>query len=266
MGGFSSQYRPVVEQLATRWVGHPTELFDSIDSTNRYLKQVVERGSASPGQAVWADQQVEGRGRRDRSWWSPPGLNIYTSVAVDLPDDRTPSLVSLLAGVALVTAVNELSHASVAALKWPNDCVIEGYKFAGVLVEAVPLDRLWAVIGMGINVNQPPHPEFPHALSLKEALGRSFDRGTLWQHLMRSLEEALDSWRREGDVWVLDQWTRRSATLGQDVAIIEPGRPVWFGFAERVDADGGLWVRRDGVPVKIMAGDVSVRRPDGSYS
>ena len=50
---------------------------DEVDSTNTYAKLHFE--GLPDGALISADCQTAGRGRLDRKWYSPRGVNIYAS-------------------------------------------------------------------------------------------------------------------------------------------------------------------------------------------
>lgn len=52
---------------------------ETVDSTNTLIRQAAQDG-AEEGLVISAEQQTAGRGRRGRSWVSPPGSNLYFSV------------------------------------------------------------------------------------------------------------------------------------------------------------------------------------------
>src|SRR5687767_3848124 len=94
-----------------------------VGSTNDVALALALAG-APEGTSVLAGQQVSGRGRRGRSWFSPPGAGLYLSVVVRPPDAaRAMSLVTIGAGVAVARAVRAVTGLPV-ELKWPNDVVI----------------------------------------------------------------------------------------------------------------------------------------------
>ncbi len=261
----SERFGTIEAQLKTRWVGHPTVVLDTVDSTNRWLKERWSSGKIGPGTVVWADEQMAGRGRLGRQWASPAGFHIYTSLLWFPPHERLTGLMSLVAGVAVVRAVRAITHLD-ARLKWPNDAVIGGKKFAGVLVEAGQEPVPWAIIGIGMNVRGSIGPSFPHATTLEEASGRTIARGNLWLQLMGELEQAYTSWKDNGDQWVVEAWSAINVTLGQEVRIEQPGHAPWTGTADQLDLDGGLWVKIPGRRVKVISGEVSVRLADGRYA
>ncbi len=229
------------------------------------MKERFKQQLASHGTVVWADHQQQGRGRLGRSWQSPAGHNIYTSIALVVPPHRLNGPISLLTGAALAHALSTAVGCP-AALKWPNDVIIEGRKCAGILVEAGTDPVPFAIVGIGINVNGVLSSQLPTAVALEEVVGRPLDRGQLWCALWESFERHYDQWLREGDAWAVDAWTRYNVTLGSAVLVVAPGEDAWSGRAERIDPDGSLWVRCDRGGVKrVVAGEVSLRRPQGGY-
>lgn len=139
--------------LNTHDIGQVLHHFELISSTNDHARELAEEG-AGHGEVVIADSQTGGRGRRGRPWVSPPGLNAYFSVILrpELPPARAPEL-TLLASVAICDALRQANVP--AAIKWPNDLLVQDRKIAGILTEmASEPERVhWAVIGIGVNVN-----------------------------------------------------------------------------------------------------------------
>ena len=62
----------------TKIVGRTLDCFESVDSTNSYLKRIAAEGAPDGAVAV-ADEQTAGRGRRGRSFSSGPGRGVYLS-------------------------------------------------------------------------------------------------------------------------------------------------------------------------------------------
>ena len=104
-------------------------------STNDDVARAAMTG-APEGYTVIAAQQTAGRGRRGASWHSPAGAGLYLSTLLrpeKWPSLRldsaspAPSLVTLMAGVAVVSALHDLG-ASGAELKWPNDVMVRTFE------------------------------------------------------------------------------------------------------------------------------------------
>jgi BirA family biotin operon repressor/biotin-[acetyl-CoA-carboxylase] ligase len=122
-------------------LGQPRVHLRRTDSTNARARELAERG-VPDGTLVTAEEQWAGRGRQGRSWTAPRGRALLCSLVVREP----PRLLPLAAGV----AVAELAGPA-AAVKWPNDVLLDGRKVAGILVEGRPQEG-WAVLGIGVNV------------------------------------------------------------------------------------------------------------------
>ena len=146
-------------------------------------------GSDHPhGSVAVAEHQTAGRGRSGRSWEDAPSAALLFSLLLRLPVEAPPPQLSLVAGLAVATAIeNETGLRS--AVKWPNDVLVDGRKVAGILLEASsPL----VVCGIGINVNQdtgnlPRETRLP-ATSLRVAADRTFDRGVVLAAALDELE------------------------------------------------------------------------------
>ena len=115
-------------------IGQPRVHHREVGSTNLVGRELAAAGAPN-GTLVTADHQSAGRGRSDRAWEAPPRSSVLMSVVVRPAD----ALLPLRAAVALCDVV------SGAAIKWPNDVLVDGRKLAGILVEGRPQEG-WAVL------------------------------------------------------------------------------------------------------------------------
>jgi BirA family transcriptional regulator, biotin operon repressor / biotin---[acetyl-CoA-carboxylase] ligase len=250
--------------LNTHDVGQVLHWFAEVGSTNDVAKQLADEGAAH-GEVVVAEAQSAGRGRRGRSWASPPGRNVYLSVVLrpDLPPARAPEL-TLLGSVAACQAVRQAGVP--AAIKWPNDLLVGDRKLAGILTEmAAEVDQVqWVVLGIGVNVNAQAEdfPEEVRDLATSMALERRhpIPRALFAAALLTALEEWLDRHAAEGFEPVRQAWRELSGTLGREVRV-RTGEGEVVGVAEDVDAAGALLVRTSQGPRRVIAGDVELLRP-----
>jgi BirA family biotin operon repressor/biotin-[acetyl-CoA-carboxylase] ligase len=132
------------------------EVHWQLDSTSSELQRRV--ADALDLSMVFAETQSAGRGRRGRTWLSPPGLNIHLSCL-----KRFDAGFAALSGLSLaigVMVLRALEHLGIegAGLKWPNDVLATEGKLAGVLVELSGEYQgpCAAVIGVGLNVRLTP--------------------------------------------------------------------------------------------------------------
>ena len=129
------------------------QCFETVDSTNLIVKDWAQQG-AEEGRSAVAEEQTAGRGRRGRSWISPPGENLYFSILLRPQAEASRmAMITLLMAIAVTQSVREL-HLD-AKIKWPNDVVVNGKKICGILTEMYPSadGSFFLVIGTGINVN-----------------------------------------------------------------------------------------------------------------
>jgi BirA family biotin operon repressor/biotin-[acetyl-CoA-carboxylase] ligase len=246
--------------LSTHDLGQTLHCLDVVVSTSDVARELAEEGAAH-GELVVAERQTGGRGRRGRTWASPPGLNLYFSAVLrpDLPPQRA-SEITLAASVALCHAVRQAGVP--ARIKWPNDLVVGGRKLAGILTElAADPDRVeWVVLGVGVNLNALP-ADFPEevragATSLAMERGQPVPRALFAAAALALLEEWLDRLEGEGFAPVREEWRALSDTLGREVRVAVDGREV-EGVAEDVDETGALLVRSGGALVRVLSGDVA---------
>lgn len=139
---------------ATRIVRHGV-----VDSTSERAFAELAAGRARHGDVHVATAQTKGRGRLGHAWHSPPGEGLYASFVLMPPRPWNAAGLTIALGLAALDAVRALGLAR-AALKWPNDVVVDGAKLAGVLAETRDLDprRPAYVAGIGIDVAQRAFP------------------------------------------------------------------------------------------------------------
>jgi len=246
--------------LATRVIGRELLYLSETGSTNDQARRLAGEG-APDGTLVIADYQTAGRGRHARRWSAPPASSLLLSIVFRpaLTPERVPQL-TMLCSLAAAEAVEDETGLHV-AVKWPNDLLLGDGKLGGILSEVeLAGDRLlYAVVGLGLNVNLDPAslpgPLLMPAASLSAELGRPVSRLALLVRIMQRIEERYLR-LGAGDAGLPQEWAGRLVTIGQIVTIAEGGAP-WQGRAESVDADGALLVRRpDGELVRGIAGDV----------
>ncbi len=144
-----------IERGAPGRIGWRIHYFDEIDSTQEAARELAASG-ADQGTLVIAEQQTAGRGRMGRTWHSPSGVNLYTTIILrpPIPLADVPRM-SLVAGVAAAEAL-EREAPGIVALKWPNDVWLRGRKAGGIIAEAVTDARQnldCVLLGIGININ-----------------------------------------------------------------------------------------------------------------
>ncbi|WP_298991613.1 biotin--[acetyl-CoA-carboxylase] ligase [uncultured Pseudokineococcus sp.] len=274
------------------------EVEAALDSTSTVL---AERVRAEPGgwpdlSVLVAEHQVQGRGRRGRSFTTAPRAALTASVLLRAPAGSAPSLpwLPLLTGLAVVEVLRRRAGLQ-AVLKWPNDVLVPPpprpstaptsaaapaasgpAKVCGVLAEVLPPGAAASdegpvvVVGVGLNVDARAD-ELPAAgaTSLRLAGAATTDRDVLLRALLRRLA---DHWQRWGaaaagggplPAGLTDPVREVCSTLGERVRVELPGGALLEGVAESLDASGALVVRTADGARAVTAGDVVHLRPAG---
>lgn len=239
--------------------------FDSIGSTNDVAATAAAQGDAE-GTVVIADAQTSGRGRRGRTWFSPPGAGLYVSIVLvparaRLTPDRATTLLTLTAGVALAEAIERVTGL-IADIKWPNDLLVERRKLAGILAEGVSSPSSAGVqsvvLGYGINVSSASYPPElgDRVTSIESELGRPVDRFLVCAETIASMAERYRDLLDGAFDAILDAWRRRAPGSRGGVVNWDTPQGVRRGTTIDIDDAGALVVRTaDGIE-RLVAGEV----------
>jgi len=256
----------VPQMLSHRLYGTPFARriyhFFKIDSTNAVAMRLGESGDPH-GTIVLAEEQTAGRGRAGRSWTSEKSAGIYCSILLrpPIPPAHAP-LLTLVAGLAARDAVAEELDV-LPDIRWPNDLLVGGRKLCGILTEmhAEP-DRIhYAVVGIGMNVNQSKMPDqlADIATSLRMETGKTHSRLELLIRLLRSLDRYYNQFLADGATPILRRFAEVSSYFkGKHVRITTPTE-TFTGTTAGLESSGVLRVARDdgrGI-VPVLSGDVA---------
>lgn len=255
----------------TIFSGHIHHLFKTT-STNTAAMQAAAAG-APEGAVFLAEEQTAGKGRAGHSWHSAPSTGIYCSVV--LRPQLSPAdslLLALSAGLASVAAVDEITGLK-PDLRWPNDLLLVrapspdapvsggSRKFGGILTElnAEATRVRYAVVGIGINVNQESFPPdiTDIATSLRIEGGRTYSRVELAAALLRALDREYRELTDAPDARaaIIHRFEQRSSyARGLKVAVGEEGG--YSGVTDGLDERGFLRVRTENGTRTVLHGGV----------
>ena len=234
-----------------------------IASTNSEAMRCAAEG-APEGSVFLAEEQLAGRGRGAHNWHSARSAGIYCSVI--LRPAMPPSdalLFSLAVGLAIRAAVVEIAPQLRVDLKWPNDMLLGGKKFCGILTEmnAEAARVRYLVVGVGINVNQAKFPAELReiATSLKIETGTEWSRLELCAALLKSLDREYRSFVEDAGAReaILRRFEESSPSVrGRKVSIEENGGLT--GLTEGLDERGFLRVRTAEGLRTVVSGTVRI--------
>jgi BirA family biotin operon repressor/biotin-[acetyl-CoA-carboxylase] ligase len=252
----------VKKKLKTKILGKEVLSYRSLGSTNQLAFRLAEAG-VGEGTLIVADEQTHGRGRMGRSWHSPPGLGLWTSVILrpNIPPFKAPGL-SICAGLALAQTIKKLTGLD-ARIKWPNDCLINGLKVGGILLElSAELDRTnFVIAGVGVNVNHLPK-DFPkklsgRATSVRIEWGEEISRLKLLTSFLQRFESVYLDFKKKGLSPQRQLIKKFSSLLGKKVAV-RFGRGRIEGLAQDFDDSGSLVIMTPKGERVVRAGEVTV--------
>jgi BirA family biotin operon repressor/biotin-[acetyl-CoA-carboxylase] ligase len=247
-------------------IGARVRFFKEIDSTNTEAFTLGRMGEPE-GTVVVAERQRAGKGRIGRSWESPPGVNLYTSILLRpavLPMDAQK--LTLLTAVALADTVSAFLGCR-PSVKWPNDILVGPKKLAGILLEMESeADRVkFVVVGIGVNLNMGRNllgePLSSRVTSIMEETGKEVSRVEFTRALYSSIEKWYNStsevgFGAEGFAPVIEAWRGYFVSEGKPVRVRSFESTI-EGICEGIDSDGALLVRSSsGERLRIISGDV----------
>ena len=241
---------PEVQQVACR----------SVDSTNSEVLRVFKRQGRLP-LFVTAQEQTAGRGRHQRTWFSPPGCGLYCSYAdrAVITSELPPRLM-VVSSLAVARALARVMEQPV-AVKWPNDIMAAGGKLGGILNESKQVgDVRLFVMGIGINVAK--LPAFPHEPGreytyVNRYAAKTVTPALLANSLLLELQRllAVAEWRD-----LLPEYRQRLYKPKGPVAVMRhpDGCPFEATILD-VDDQGNLLVDASGVRLRLLSGEILKR-------
>jgi len=233
--------------LPSKTLNHSLFVFKELTSTNTFALELAKT-PLSQGTVVLADRQTAGRGRLQRSWFSPPGANVYGSLVFSFNSEfQAMGWIPLMAGTAIAQAIED--HAEIGInLKWPNDILVDERKVGGILCESFKRSstETCVVIGFGINVNL-PETAFPKdleliATSLQIESQRPLERHHLLKAIISTLEQGWEALISEGPQTCLLTYSTRCSTLGKQVQVQFPDGSELEGMAQSIGEHGQLQI------------------------
>lgn len=176
----------------TGFIGREILHFPTLDSTNTYLKELINGGNVDQGLVVSTDYQTSGRGQIGNSWHSEASTNLLMSIFLRPHQLKAADSFTFNMSVCLAVAdaLNGLNPGF--KVKWPNDILFDGKKVCGILIETSLQGQYiqHAIVGIGLNVNQLKFAgETSKASSLFKILGHKLEIEYVRNLIFRALEK-----------------------------------------------------------------------------
>jgi BirA family transcriptional regulator, biotin operon repressor / biotin---[acetyl-CoA-carboxylase] ligase len=230
----------------------PIHHFETIDSTNLEATRLAASGEHGP---LWllADEQHAGKGRLGRQWSSPLG-NLYSTLLLTTaaPLSKIPQL-GFVTALAVHDTVQHHSPKQTVQLKWPNDCLLNGGKVAGILCEN--LGQGSVAIGCGINIRHSPQ-----GLAYATAHIGNTSVEAVFATYRTNLQSRINQWNNgTGFPSIVQDWQARAANLNATITITQ-GNATKTGTFRGLANDGALRLEKADATVELLyAGDVTAK-------
>ena len=250
------------ESLLGEATGFRITTFDVLDSTNTYLKSKGVQGEAD-GAVVLADRQLSGRGRMERSFFSPGKTGLYMSILLRREwSVRHALTLTTCAAVAVAQAIEALIGRR-ADIKWVNDIYLDGKKVCGILCEGnvIPgTDRLdFAVLGVGVNVCSPSEGFPPELDAIATSLFRGEAPEGAREQLAADILNRLAALLSDEAAKVYREYRSRCIAIGKRVVVLQGGTQRTADVLD-LDDEFRLVVRwENGQTGLLDSGEISIR-------
>lgn len=249
--------------LQTKTLGKVIHYEESVETTQKIAHTLANEG-VPEGTLVVAEEQLGGKGRLMRNWYSPKYSGIWMSLILrpKIPFHQAPQL-TLLAAVAVAQAIEQTTDLK-PQIKWPNDILINRKKVTGILTELqAESDRIHSVIiGMGLNVNQ-EKSDFPEELqeiatSLLLEGGKKVSRALVIQEVLVRLEALYEQFLVEGFSPIKHLWESYAISLGKEIKATTVNNTI-IGKAIGITDEGVLLLEdHNGKIHSIYSADIEV--------
>ena len=228
--------------------------FKTLTSTNDEAKRLARKGLDKI--LVISDKQTKGRGRFNREWVSGLG-GLYMTIVLKEKNLDKARYLTLIATVSVVKTIKKLTKLN-ALVKWPNDVMVNDKKICGILTETISGKENYALVGIGINVNQQTFNKniSNKAVSLKIITHKNYSLNKLIKLIITNFNLLYNHYNNKNYEKIIDVWKKYSHTWGKRIKA-KTISGVYIGEAVDVDNDCNLILKlNNGKLKKIVEGDI----------
>ena len=227
--------------------------FDELASTSQTTAAAAKNG-ASHLYTVVAKRQIAGRGRLDRSFFSPEGGLYFSTVLRTALTLSQYGAITPFAGVAVCRAIKRLCGVT-PTVKWVNDLLLDGKKICGILAESGTdkYGQPYVILGIGINTGE---CEFPPELSHIAGHLPCACKEELLREILKELSNVEQGVLSAS--WV-EEYRENSAVIGKEITVSE-NKNTYTATATDILPSGALCVRlSDGTEKTLYGQEITLR-------
>lgn len=228
------------------------KIFDTIDSTNEYLKRQKDNREFD---VVMAHEQTKGKGTRGRVWLSTEGILMFSLI---LKEDKNISMeeytkLPLVVGMSLLSALEEIESLPY-MFKWTNDIYLYDKKLSGILTEKIGEDF---IVGIGVNLNIMEFGDLK-AVSLKSVSGKDYNKEECLKTIVNKIKEYVYRFYRGEWNQILGEINEKNYLKNKQVKFIGIDR-VYDGLVTGINNEGELVLEEKGNIYNLRIGEVSTK-------
>lgn len=259
MNDFINEKNTIKQFLTKKYKDIEIYIFETIESTNDYGKNLILNNKTNPS-IVIANEQISGRGRMNRAFYSPKNNGIYMSVV--LPMNSTSLLLTSYICTCICKALDKLCDINT-EIKWVNDILLNEKKIGGILIENINFFGLtqknYVIIGIGINLKS--SKDIPY--ELKDIMCGIYPENSeinKYEIIGEILKNILSDYEIYPNGFFLNYYREKSFVLGKQIKYSKDGKN-FFGKAVEINDNGFLIVENENSNSKIIlnTGKISVR-------
>ena len=219
---------------------------NATDSTNNYLKQLILERTMDDFSVVVANHQTNGRGQRGSSWLSEKDKNLTFSVLkrnISIVANQQ-FLLNILVSLSIVKTLEGFNIPKL-AIKWPNDILSDHHKISGILIENLIKNKQieYAIIGIGLNVNQVKFEGLSKVSSLKNIMPLPVDKDELLTKIIDKLKMYFKLYSENGSEFLNSEYESYLFRKDKPSTFSSHDNSLFTGIIRGVSASGKLCVQ-----------------------
>ena len=221
---------------------------NATDSTNNYLKQLILERTLDDFSVVVANHQTNGRGQRGSSWLSEKDKNLTFSVLkrnISIVANQQ-FLLNILVSLSIVKSLEGFNIPKL-AIKWPNDILSDHHKISGILIENLIKNKQieYAIIGIGLNVNQVKFEGLSKVSSLKNIMPLAVDKDELLTKIIDKLKMYFKLYSENGSEFLNSEYESYLFRKDKPSTFISHDNNLFTGIIRGVSTSGKLCVQME---------------------
>jgi len=218
---------------------------DAIDSTNDFLKKLVQKQTVENYTVITAKAQTKGRGQMGSTWSTEVNKNLIASILVKDSVSTINNIFNLNITIA-VSIIQALQKQKIPHLnvKWPNDIMAENKKIAGILIENSIKEngKIDSIIGIGLNINQTNFENLPKASSLKNIMNQDFDIDEILENVVLQIKKKMGKLKNDKTDFLWNEYDSYLFKKGKPTLFEDANQERFMGIIQKVNPNGKLEV------------------------